>query len=144
MRTWRGGGRRAVRVRGSWGRHQRRSVRLAWFLVQSAFLALDYPSLAPRNAETSPSGAKQAVALAFSMRHTAYHFAPIVPYLEYRFASIIDRRTDHGEYCGEALKNTDDLVGCVFDNITDLICNYQRRDKLEPDPTCDVSDAHRV
>jgi hypothetical protein len=59
----------------------------AWFLVQSVFLALDYTSLAPRNAETSPSGAKHTVALAFSMRHPVYPSAPIVPYLEYHFAS---------------------------------------------------------
>lgn len=45
---------------------------------------------------------------------------------------------------GQSLKNTDDLVGCVFDNLTDLISNYQPRSKLEPDPSYDVSDAHPV
>jgi hypothetical protein len=62
------------------------------------------------------------------MRHPVYHSAPIVPYLEYRFASIIDRRPDHGEYLGKPLKSTDDLVGYVFDNLTDLICNHHETD----------------
>jgi hypothetical protein len=85
-------------------------------LVQSAFLALDSLSLAPRNAETSPSRAKHAVALAFSMRHPVYHSAPIVPYLEYHFASNIDRRPDMVNTVGKTLKNTDNLVGYVFLN----------------------------
>lgn len=45
---------------------------------------------------------------------------------------------------GKPLKNTVHLVGCVFDNLTDLLSNYQHRHKLEPDPSYDVSDAHPV
>jgi hypothetical protein len=41
---------------------------------------------------------------------------------------------------GKPLKSTDDLVGYVFDNLTNLICHYQPRDKLEVVTTHDVSD----
>jgi hypothetical protein len=70
------------------------------------------------------------------MRHPVYHSAPIVPYLEYRFASIIDRRPDMlANAVGKPLKNTDDLVGYVPHR------HYQRRDKLDWPASYDVSDA---
>jgi hypothetical protein len=74
------------------------------------------------------------------MRHPVYHSAPIVPYLEYRFASIIDRRPDMANTVEKLFKSTDDLVGYVFDNLTDPICNSQRRNNLEAEPTYDVGD----
>lgn len=40
------------------------------------------PFLAPRNAETSPSGAKCAPALAFFLRHPVVYSTPIIPYLD--------------------------------------------------------------
>lgn len=97
----RGGGRRAVRVRGSWVRHQRRRVcqSLAWFLVQSAFLALDTLTLAPLGAQKCRDFAKWRQAcggLGIQMRHPVYYSAPIVPYLEYYFTSIIEYRRPPG------------------------------------------------
>lgn len=135
----RGGGRGAVRVRGSWGRHQKSDKACPnwlWFLVQSAFLALDSQSLAhpwrpemPRLCQVEP---RLGILNASSG-------LPLGPYRSISGISyLLPSSTPHLSKSNKSFKKkiTDDLVAYVsIWHWTDLVCNYQCRDKLVADPT---------
>ena len=107
-----------------------------WFLVQSAFLALDSQSLAhpwrpemPRLCQVEP---RLGILNASSG-------LPLGPYRSISGISyLLPSSTPHLSKSNKSFKKkiTDDLVAYVsIWHWTDLVCNYQCRDKLVADPT---------